>query len=40
MGKLFASIGAFLGTIVALTSTGACYFYMFDEAEMPESLLR
>lgn len=39
MGKLFASIGAFLGTLVALTSTGACLIVFYDEAEMPESLI-
>lgn len=39
MGKLFASIGAFLGTIVALTSTGACWGIWVEEAEMPESLI-
>lgn len=35
MTKLFALIGS----LVALTAVGGCFFLWFDEAEMPDSLL-
>lgn len=40
MKKLFASLGVFLGTFVALTSTNMCWTILFDEADTPESLIR
>ena len=30
---------ALLGEFIAKTACGVCYFYWFDEEEMPESLL-
>ena len=35
MTKLFALIGS----LIALTAVGGCFFYWIDEAEMPDSLL-
>lgn len=37
--KLFASVAAFLGALVAATATTGCYIVFVDEPEMPESLL-
>lgn len=37
--KLFASIAAFIGALVAATATTGCYWLTLDEPEMPESLL-
>lgn len=37
--KLFASVAAFLGSLIAATATTGCVFIVFDEPEMPESLL-
>lgn len=37
--KLFATIAAFLGSLIATTATTGCVFGVFDEPEMPESLL-
>lgn len=37
--KLFASVAAFLGSLIAATATTGCIFVVFDEPEMPESLL-
>lgn len=37
--KLFASVAAFLGALVAATATTGCYIVYVDEPEMPESLL-
>lgn len=37
--KLFASISAFLGALVAATATAGCLIVYVDEPEMPESLL-
>ena len=37
--KLLVKIAAVVGTLVAATSTMGCYILLFDEPEMPESLL-
>ena len=37
--KLFATIAASLGAFVAATATMGCIIIIFDEPEMPESLL-
>ena len=37
--KLFASAAAILGAFIAATSTTGCVLMLFDEPEMPESLL-
>jgi len=37
--KLFAKITAVLGALVAATATMGCVLAIFDEPEMPESLL-
>ena len=37
--KLFASVAAFLGALVAATATTGCMIVFIDEPEMPESLL-
>lgn len=37
--KLLANIAAFLGALVATTATTGCITVLFDEPEMPESLL-
>ncbi len=37
--KLFASVAAFLGALVAATATAGCFIVFVDEPEMPESLL-
>lgn len=37
--KLFAKVAAFLGAFVAATATTGCITLIFDEPEMPESLL-
>ena len=38
--KLFATVISALGTIFALTTSGASWMLWFDEAEMPESLIK
>lgn len=38
--KLLAKAAAFLGAFVAATSTMGCLLIMFDEAEMPKSLIK
>ncbi len=37
--KLLANIAAFIGAFVATTATTGCITVLFDEPEMPESLL-
>ncbi len=37
--KLFAKLTALLGALVATTATTGCITVLFDEPEMPESLL-
>ncbi len=37
--KLFAKITAFLGALVAASATTGCITVLFDEPEMPDSLL-
>ncbi|MBQ6284889.1 MAG: cyclic lactone autoinducer peptide [Bacilli bacterium] len=37
--KLFASVAAFLGALVAATASAGCIIVFVDEPEMPESLL-
>lgn len=37
--KLFASIAAFIGALVATTATTGCIILTLDEPQMPESLL-
>lgn len=37
--KLFATITAVLGALVAATSTIGCYLVIFDEPDTPDSLL-
>lgn len=37
--KLFASIAAFVGALVAATATTGCFHLALDEPQMPESLL-
>ncbi len=37
--KLFATIAAFVGSFIAATATTGCIFGVWDEPEMPESLL-
>lgn len=37
--KLFASLFGFIGEFVAKTTSGACWWTMWDEEETPESLL-
>lgn len=37
--KLLASVSAFLGALVAATTTAGCMIVFVDEPEMPESLL-
>ena len=37
--KLFAKVAAALGALAAATATMGCIIVIFDEAEMPESLL-
>lgn len=37
--KLFATLAATLGALVAATSTMGCIVIILDEPEMPESLL-
>ena len=37
--KLFAKIAALVGAFVAATATTGCIIAVFDEPEMPESLL-
>ena len=37
--KLFAKVAAGLGALVAATATMGCIIIIFDEPEMPESLL-
>ena len=36
---LFAKVAAAIGTFIAATSTMGCILIVFDETEMPESLL-
>ncbi len=38
--KLFTAVVSALGTFFALTTSGACWISWFDEAEMPESLIK
>jgi cyclic lactone autoinducer peptide len=38
MKKMLALVSAALGSIVALTASGACWGFWFDEAKMPETL--
>lgn len=40
MSKIFAKLTAVLGSFVASTTSGACYWGWVEEAEMPESLLK
>lgn len=37
--KLLVKFAAIIGALVAATSTMGCYILLFDEPEMPESLL-
>ncbi len=37
--KLFASVAAFLGALVAATASAGCIIVFADEPKMPESLL-
>lgn len=39
MGSLFAKICSFLGSFGATAGTNACYVWVFDEPEMPRSLI-
>lgn len=38
--RLFATVVSALGTFFALTTSGASWIGFFDEAEMPESLIK
>ncbi len=38
--RLLAELAGFLGEFVAKTTSGACWFSLFDEEETPESLLK
>ena len=38
--KLLAKAAAFVGAFVAATSTIGCWLFLFDEPEMPESLIK
>ena len=38
--KLFATVISALGTFFALTTSGASWLGWFDEAAMPESLIK
>ena len=38
--KLFATVVSALGAFFALTASGASWLGWFDEAEMPESLIK
>lgn len=38
MKKALAVVSSALGAFVALTATGACWGFWFDEVETPESL--
>lgn len=40
MGKLFAKLATVIGTLVALTASGACWVIWTDEAETPNSLIK
>lgn len=40
MGKVIAAISAFIGGLVALTASGACYLVFFEETEMPKNLIK
>lgn len=37
--KLFATIAAAIGSLIATTATTGCIVAVFDEPEMPESML-
>ena len=37
--KLFASVAAFLGALVAATATSGCIIAWVDEPEMPKSMI-
>ncbi len=37
--KLVAKVAVFLGTFIAATSTMGSWILLFDEPEMPESLI-
>jgi len=38
--KLFATVFAALGSFIALTTSGASWWFWMDETEMPESLIK
>lgn len=38
--KLFATLAAALGALVAATATAGCVIVYIDEPEMPESMLK
>lgn len=38
--KLFAMIASAIGSLVALTASGACWWGFFEEIEMPKSLVK
>lgn len=40
MGKLFAALSAIVGSIVALTASGACWIVFYEEPTTPKSLLK
>lgn len=40
MGKLFAGISAFLGSIISASSSSACVWIWVDEPETPKSLIK
>lgn len=40
MGKLFAKLATVIGTLVALTASGACWVSWVDEVETPNSLIK
>ena len=37
--KYFAAVLSAIGTLIALTSTQACNFFIIDEPKMPRSLI-
>lgn len=40
MGNLFASVLTFLGVGAASTGSQGCFWYLIDEPECPESLIK
>ncbi len=38
--RLFATVLSAVGSFFALTTSGASWIWWFDEAEMPESLIK